>query len=321
MVKPPHGNPAVIAPGKVFISGEYSVLVGGWATVATLRVYARASVTPARHMTDDAFVGAILGKLSRRDRTVLERRGLRISLDVSPFYSGRAKMGIGSSAAGVSAVAGLVEVLNRGKVGRRDVLARRCAGLHRELQEGLGSGADAAASCRGGAIRFRMPTTLRPFRLPRWLHLVAVVLGAGGRTASVLRRYVDLLSRKDAATRLTTDVFGEAADRILDGIEREDWHSLRLGVNVNAAAYGELSGLLDVELITPQDEHVMRTARRMGGVSRPSGAGGGDLHMAYFPEREASEKFVRWAGARGYRVFPVDPDRGGVRLDTGKPTG
>jgi phosphomevalonate kinase len=308
--------PVVTAPGKVFLAGEYSVLAGGPAVVSTVGVHAMASIVKAgaRRERQAAFVDAIVRALAPRIQTRLRRAGQRISLDLGAFYSGRAKMGIGSSAAGVAAVAGLVRVLSDGSVGRRDVLARRCAELHRRLQDGLGSGADAAACCRGGVIRFRMPATVRALPAPGWVHGVAVALGAGGRTKRVLAQHARRYDDGDRRILLNIEVFAEAAEMVIDALEREDWHTLRLGVNLTAAAYEELSDILDAELVTASDRRLMKTARRMNGVSRPSGAGGGDLHVAFFPDPRSAARFTRWATSRSHPVIPITPDPLGTHL-------
>ncbi len=316
MGKPPPARPSVIAPGKVFLAGEYSVLAGGPAVVSTVGVHARASVVEARRAREPqaAFIDAIMRVLDPRIQPRLGRSGLRIALDLSSFYTGRMKMGLGSSAAGVAAVSGLVRVLSKGSVGRRDVLARRCAELHRQLQDGMGSGADAAACCRGGVIRFTMPSTLRAVASPQWLRIAAVVLGGGGRTKRVLARHARGYEAGERRTLLNLEVFAEAAEMVMDALEREDWHTLRLGVNLTAAAYEELGDILGAELVTPADKTMMRTARRMGGVSRPSGAGGGDLHVAFFPDPPSADRFSRWAHDRRHPVIPIAPDPLGTRL-------
>jgi len=308
--------PAVIAPGKVFLAGEYSVLAGGPAVVSTVGVHARADVVKAGRGLGKqaAFVDAIVRALAPRIQTHLRRCGQRISLDLSAFYTGRTKMGVGSSAAGVAAVSGLVRVLSEGSVGRRDVLARRCAELHRRLQDGFGSGADAAACCRGGVIRFRMPATVRAIPAAGWVHAVAVSLGGGGRTRRVLAQHARRYDEGDRQIQLNIEVFAEASEMVIDALQHEDWHTLRLGVNLTAAAYEELADILGAELVTATDRRLMKTARRMNGVSRPSGAGGGDLHVAFFPDPPSAHRFTRWATSRSHPVIPITPDPLGTRL-------
>lgn len=304
----------VQAPGKVFVAGEYSVLAGGWSLVSTLGVHARASLAPPG---SDPGPQAPLVRSVLRQMDVSPTRicpGRRIVLDLEEFYSGGVKKGIGSSAAGTASVMGLVRVLTHGAVGRRDVLGRDCAEVHRGIQGGRGSGADAAACARGGVIRFRMPRTLVREQLPEWLTLVAVALGVQGRTAPILDRHEKLVKSREVRVMENLEVFAEAAERIMDGIRRQDWHSLRLGVNLSAAGYEELSDLMDAELVTGHDRLAMKVARRLSGVSRPTGAGGGDLHLAYFGDDAAASRFERWASDRGYVTMRVIPDRAGTHV-------
>jgi len=311
----PDGNEyTVAAPGKVFLAGEYSVLAGGWALIATAPVHARAKLC-SRPGPGDPFVAAVLRETASRRMESATRSGQRVELDLGGFFSGRVKLGLGSSAAGAAAVVGLVQLVEHGHIGRRDVLARRCAAIHRSVQDGLGSGGDAAASCRGGVIRFRMECSMSPFTLPSWLRLVAVSLGEGGRTATLLGRYRDRLRGGDPGIVANLDVLGESTERIIDALDRSDWHSLRLGVNLMASAYEELGDVLDTALVTPRDRALMRASRRLGGVSRPSGAGGGDLHLAYFGDADAAGRFLEWARSRRLAALPVEPDPRGVRIE------
>jgi len=307
-------SPVVVAPGKVFLAGEWSVLAGGSSVVTSVPVLARASLVPHPHTGhQDRFVRNILASL-RREAPVPVPRGRRVHLDLSEFYTGEAKLGVGSSAAGVVAVAGLARVLSSGRIGRRDALARRCARLHRDLQAGHGSGADAAACARGGAILFRMPSRLRPFALPDWLCAVAVAPGAGTRTLPVLRAHARGIEERDPETMANTEAFESAAVRIIDALDRGSWELLVDGTRLAARAYGRLARLLGVDLVTDADREAMRQARRLGGISRPTGAGGGDLHLALFPDPEPAARSSRSAVRRGWPVIPVAPDPGGARL-------
>ena len=311
MIQPDCSSRTVIAPGKVFLAGEWSVLSGGWCLVSTLDVHARARLVPEGEDFPGTreLVSAILQ--SARSPVV---GGSAVSLDLGEFERDGIKLGVGSSAAATAAVLGLVEIVARGRIGRRDDLARRCASVHRDLQGGAGSGADAAASARGGVIRFRMPCTVRPSSLQGHFTMVAVGLGVRGmRTSRILGRHRDLVAARDRRVLSNVDVFGEAAGGIIDGLERGEWHTLRTGVNVAAAAYGELGDLLGAELVTPHDRMVMRYTRRTGGVSRPTGAGGGDLHLAYYEDPRSAARFSAWATERGLKVIPVEPDPSGVR--------
>ncbi len=308
-------NPAVLSPGKVFLAGEYSVLDGGWALVSTMAVHARASLVERGTGLgpQSSLVEAILREMGATGLRLAP--GRRIELDLSAFYDGPVKRGIGSSAAGTAAVAGLVNFLSRGSVGRRDTLAQRCCILHRRLQGGVGSGADAAACARGGVVRFRLPSTVQPVTLPEGAWLRAVALGVGQRTTPVLVRHADMVRRGDPTVMNNLEVFAEAADRIMDGILRNDFYSLRLGVSLASACYEELADILGAQLVTPQDRAAMKAARRHGGVSRPTGAGGGDLHLAYFPDPEAARAFGAWAGRQGFHSMPVIPDPRGTRVE------
>ena len=161
------------APGKVVLSGEYSVLDG--APAVAMAVNRRASVTvaddagdavriraPGYSDVDGSFTVSATGLEWQRgepeyclvDAVWREigcelQGGKQIELNTRCFIDAatRKKMGLGSSAALTVALCAALQH-------SRDivVVAQRA---HSRLQSGLGSGVDVACSCNGGLIEYR----------------------------------------------------------------------------------------------------------------------------------------------------------------------
>ncbi len=176
----------VSAPGKLFVVGEYGVLVGAPAVIATLdqRLICRVAgpTRPERIALRSADLGMAWDRAtgpaadlpaglryaaaaaaaaldSARDAAAgSEPRGvLEIEIERG-FDDGPAKRGMGGSSAVVAAVLGAIHAHRTGglPVGpARRLLAARALAVHRRVQ-GSGSGADAAAAVLGGPVLLRV---------------------------------------------------------------------------------------------------------------------------------------------------------------------
>ena len=85
------------------------------------------------------------------------------TLDSAAFWSGGNKLGLGSSAAALTAWAGAwhAYAAAAGAAIAAPTLTRDWSTLHRRFQGGRGSGIDVAASLHGGAIEFRLEDARR----------------------------------------------------------------------------------------------------------------------------------------------------------------
>lgn len=135
------------APGKLVLSGSYSVLWGAPALVAAVDRFAVAdSSRPPVHLAEEVTAAVRLGMLDRP--IFVDASALR----TSEPGGGSRKLGLGSSAAILLAT--LVACNGAPKDdAERQALFEAALRAHREAQGG-GSGIDVAASTFGGVLRF-----------------------------------------------------------------------------------------------------------------------------------------------------------------------
>ena len=258
------------APGKLVLIGEYAVLDGAGAVVAAVDHGVRCTWSPGpRGWTtpgDDSFVRAALGALP-------ETAGHYTFEDWNAVDLGGAKAGFGGSAAATVAA-----VIAAGRP------PKDAFDVHRQVQGG-GSGVDVFAALNGGVRRF-----------PDGAHVPVPCFAVvwSGQSAQTGPRVAQYKAWKDRTSfvddsRALVDGFGYAPV----AVTREAWRLLRGMAREAGIAYE-----------TPEHCDIADAAERFGGGAKPSGAGGGDIAVAVFPDLEARAAFVADCEAHNRRVIP-----------------
>lgn len=301
----------VSAPGKLFLLGEYAVLGGGPALVTSVDRHVR--IRPRNDDEGYQVKGADFSdpiRLPAMVRRVLrEEEGIevdpnRLTCDVSEFFEGGTKLGLGSSAA--SAVALIASTAPRLSARRRFELAWE---VHRRFQGGVGSGADIAASTFGTTVAFHLHQFSPPFdelnlpgltdpiepvvtdvatietglTLPQQLRVDAVWTGESARSVSFIDGLKRALKHHSQSTKaILKSITSRArvgiaalrqddAQRFIDAVETTDRNMERLG---------DLTGL---PIITNTHRRIRALAHASHCVAKPSGAGGGDFTLLVGP--------------------------------------
>lgn len=258
----------VVAPGKLVLVGEYAVLDGAPAIVAAVDRGVRCVVEPGEGIVtpgDDRFVRAAL---------VGAAPGRYVFEDDAPVDLGGLKPGFGGSAAATVAA-----VLAGGLPPRRAYV------VHAEVQGG-GSGIDVFASLLGGVRRF--PDGVEVASLP----FIAVWSGASASTGPRVQRYRAWAGRAAfvAQSRALVEAFADEPLRVV----REAYAGLKAMAEAAGIAYD-----------TPALARIAELAEDFGGAAKPSGAGGGDVAVAFFPDTETVTAFAAAAAAEGLLPIPV----------------
>ncbi len=275
------------APGKVVISGAYSVLDGAPALVAAVDAYAWADGDKRAGLVTDEVAEAIRSaKLAYAPW--FDASALRA---VGPDR-GRAdrKLGLGSSAAILVASLGAV-LLARGvgASGLADEVFPVALAAHRAAQGG-GSGIDVAASCFGGVLRCELGAAqvglaVEPQALPVGLVFEVWASPEAASTPQMLATLGRFRKARPRRYRALVERAGElastaAASRELAGIIAaldEQWQTL-----------GELGREAAIPIVTEQTAALGELARGQQACFGPSGAGGGDVALFVGTERSSS---------------------------------
>jgi len=304
------------APGKILIAGEYAVLDGGEAVVMAVNRRARARLAeqdaaPSRFLA--AAARAVADELGDERASIVERTA--VDSDALRDDSG-AKLGLGSSAAAVTAAIALALP----PPGDRRLLHRLAHRAHTAAQGGTGSGADVAASVWGGILvcrppeRARDPLRVAPLALPRDLVLVPVWLGQPADTRALVAEVSAFASREPSrAAAIFTKIARAAAD-LADAL-RTDQAIAALWEGSTAVA--ELGRAAGVAIVTDAHRQLDERAQAVGGLAKPTGAGGGDIALGAFPDPLSAEQFRADARSLGMKVLDLSVDPDGARLEPG----
>ena len=309
------------APGKLVLCGEYAVLLGAPALVAAVDRRVACTLEPRRRggwrfvgkgfeqdvalAKADVFQAptsttAGLVRLAIAENLAPEH--LHVQVDSSACYLNGTKLGVGSSAATVVAVAGALGAL----VGEPPSLGH-LYDMHARMQGG-GSGLDVAAAFTGGVIRFQN-RRVSPVRLPAGLGKAFVFAGAASRTADLVGRFqawragrtLPALERLIAAAfevadcTVNAETFVDALGEYANVLEHLD-HSARIGI------FG------------PCHRMARELARQHGVVYKPCGAGGGDTGVALGSSEDALAGFAQDARRGGLTIVPMEISTDGLAV-------
>lgn len=311
------GSPVVAAPGKVFLIGEYAVLEGAPAVVAAVSASAVGQFVPGIEPESPFVAESVAAALTGLGDRARALPAGSVLIDSSAFQRHGKKLGVGSSAAVAAAsVAAVMEMAGLPVAANRDMCFALAERAHRAAQGGAGSGADVAAAVHGGTIQYRRPPRGYPIiektRLPPTLRLVVFAEGTPSSTVDLIR-----------AVRGYADAHPDKYAQVMQPLrEQAESFAEALGVgNVDgllSAARSYLEGLTDlggrvgVPIVTERFEMAGDLAINLGGVAKPSGAGGGDVGVALFADDAAARDFTSRLAHLGLEVVDLGLDSLGV---------
>ena len=265
----------ILAPGKLVLAGEYAVLDGAPAISLAINRGVECIIRAPRSdslcqtpQNDSRFVSPALSQIQRPQFYEFKNWNPVTSLDQGQ------KPGFGGSAAACVAscyVAGLPlsEALR----------------IHHQVQ-GSGSGIDVASSMLGGMIwaengNYKPVDPICP---------VVIWTGTSAQTGPRVQQYRAWTGRDAFLSKSAywTEYFLE--DPILA--------TQKLYQNLC-----KMSQDAGVAYLTPAIEEIVSLAKTYSGSAKPSGAGGGDCVVAFFPDLDAEDAFIQECEKR----FPMIP--------------
>ncbi len=312
------------ASGKVVLSGEYAVLLGAPAIVAAVDRSAKCSLETNSTgnwsiRSQPPFWNADLTlqdlqDASPRDRVAYALRCLsrlvelpchaQLIMDTRSLFHFGKKIGMGSSAA--SLVSLYVAICTMGKV---EHSLDEALDLHSKVH-GSGSGLDVAASYHGGVIEYR-ERQVAPLSLPDGLHFKVFYAGASTSTKDRVESFQRWIASQPEST---ADRFCTAAIGVVESTKSAEGFldALRYFVGIQELIDNG-SGL---GIWGPQHRAMKSLANREGVLYKPSGAGGGDIGLAFSVDKEVLERLVVDGERMGLPVIETSLVQQGVTVES-----
>lgn len=305
------------APGKLVVSGEYAVLCGAPALVAAVdrRVRVRLRFPDSGSWRIESFGAASDVEAKREDayaadaadmlmliarflpRSVAPEH-LVVEIDSRACFHDGLKLGIGSSAAMVTALATALGSIT-GASPELDALID----AHQALQGG-GSGLDVAASQRGGVIRFANRTAT-PVTLPEGLHHAFVFVGSSTRTLDLVARFERWRAGGEPPElRVLIESAGQAAEAAANCTKNAQLFIDALRQYADALERMDSKAMIGIF----GDGHrtVREIAHRRDVLYKPCGAGGGDCGIALSNRRDALDAFEDDLRKTTFTLVPME---------------
>ncbi len=300
------------APGKLVLSGAYSVLWGAPAMVTAVSREAVADAARAPvHLADEVRAAIELGAIERA--CFVDVSALRASM---PDGSTR-KLGLGSSAAIlVATMLALGEYTPASDPRTASELFAAALRAHRTAQGG-GSGIDVAASTFGGTLRFALgpspgglPEVSR-IDLPAGTFVEVLAASTSASTSGMVGAVRAFAARDPGGFEPLLARAKRGAERALDASSPRE---LAASLVEQEHALRELGDRAGVPIVPPALRPVAREAESLGAFFGPSGAGGGDI--AFYLGGEPMPESVRTLAAlAGLEPLSLRIDAPGARRD------
>jgi len=302
------GSPVVAAPGKVFLVGEYGVLEGGTAVLAAVDRFAVGEFIPELDAGSPLVAQAVkttLAALGEKGSALpagsvwIDTGSFSASGDAGDAAGGVRKLGLGSSAATAAcAVGAVLEMAGLPIAAHRDLAFSLAESAHRAWQGGAGSGADVAAAVYGGVLQFTRPGGGTPVvrSIDSGLHTLELVVFSSPTAVSTT---VQIRSMRAFAEREPARYDGllapvrEAAERFVQSLASRHPRETIAALRAAGLALTTLGDAAEVPIVTPPFARAAALAAELGGGAKPSGAGGGDVGVALFPDRDAALTFIQ----------------------------
>jgi phosphomevalonate kinase len=311
------GEPMVTAPGKLVLLGEYAVLDGFPAIVAAVNRRASGQFVPGRTPESELVEIAVRNAKDALgpNRSALPRGSVLV--DTAAFSLNGTKLGIGSSAATAAVTVGAVlEMAGLSVTDSTDLIFDVALAAHRAAQGGLGSGADVAAAVYGGMLHYTRPArgaaSIR--RLPplAGVEMVVFATGTASSTVDCLQAVSAFAKASPETHRQLLPPIADAVTRFEAGLFARDAGEIFASIGAAHVGMEMLGQAAGVPIVTPVLAHAAVVAAEVGGAAKPSGAGGGDVGIAFLPDPEAAEEFRVRARGLGLGILDLYVDPTGI---------
>ncbi len=296
----------VRVPGKVMLSGEYTVLIGGTAVLVPVPRYMTLTAVDSAGPSSDTPVirEALAEPIPELAELESDLPPLRLTVDRSEFMTTdengvTQKLGLGGSAA--EAVGVIAMRFQRCGVDWKTIpetIFKYADNAHRRAQGGMGSGADVAAIAYRRPIRFRRVNDQAEIEIiekpqPEFIPELALAwTGVSANTREFVPKFLDFVKREPEDYRL------EDMNRCSAKLA-EAWFSKQRGeldhdldFYINSFVFGLRKA--GIEWMISRHVELYEWMQSNLGWAKPTGAGAGDMALlvGHMPQKDRPELII-----------------------------
>lgn len=249
----------------------------------------------------------------------------KIVLDTADFYTSefKTKFGFGSSAAmTVALFRVLLHRANPELIITEDQLFDLAQNAHRKAQGNIGSGIDIAASVYGGVLLYSLKLEGnkplgKPQKIAYWddLYVLPIWSGRSTSTKKMVQGVTKLKETKPALyerimSRLIS-VSGNGCSNYL----KKDFPGFCAAIKEYHQILLQLGQESKVPIISIDHQNLSLLMEQLGVVYKPSGAGGGDIGVAFAADKEKVNEIHHHLSKTNFRILQFKISRCGVKLN------
>jgi phosphomevalonate kinase len=251
-----------------------------------------------------------------------------ITLNTSQFFNkdDSQKLGLGSSAAlTLALITTLIHFSNPEiKIEKEiDAIFKTTLQAHRQAQGNIGSGIDIAASIFGGILQYQIidKEFLKiPFyeklTIPTDLYILIIWTGISASTKQFVRN-IEIFKRKNLAD--FENLMKRMTKISLTGIEalkQKNTPEFMDAVGEYYSAMKELGEKSGTPIVSKSHQEIFNLVATAGGVYKPSGAGGGDLGIAFCNSLKTKDAIFKKIKNTTFKIINLNVAKKGIQLIT-----
>lgn len=312
----------VSVPGSLMLFGEHAVLRGKSSVVAAIDQRITVQLTPRQdrliniqaqnfgvcHFTLDNFLQESKFKFVTA-AIAFKLRKIKSGFDLYIASDFTANLGLGSSAAVTVATLAVLEVWLKQQPYKPLHLCTLARRIVRQVQ-GLGSGADVAASVFGGVIAYRMQP-MQVMKIAKTLPLTVIYSGSKIPTALVVKKVANDEKHAPKCYAQIFKAMDTCALAAVTAIKRHDLQQLGLLMNIHQGLHDALG--VNTEMLS-ELAFALRKAKQVYGA-KISGSGLGDCVIALGTIKNNVFPLNKVQKSAGVKQLTVTINNAGVMYD------
>ncbi|UCF65710.1 MAG: hypothetical protein JSW33_07715 [bacterium] len=225
------------------------------------------------------------------------------------------KLGLGSSAAlTVALVQGILYILNQKdiRITDPDQLFRLSEKIHYRAQGKKGSGIDIASSCFGGTILFQKLFNREPYsfkinkiEIPEELLIIPIWTGISASTPNLIKQVHEFQKKNQPAYDSIYNNLSQISQQACDALKGKNTLKFLDYCRQYFDTLTELGEASQANIVSPVHRKIAGIVYNEGAVYKSSGAGGGDIGLAFTLSKEVAKRVSDKLLRSGFEILNI----------------